>query len=94
MAIKQIHEFNITSYSNVPNASAANVLINVELKYSTEAQPDTVQVATRNANFITDVWNHMAADADGRTILRGVVQELTRMRALVAAGEATYEDFT
>lgn len=93
MAINQVHEFNITNYSNVANASAANTTIDVELKYSTAAQPGVVQTATRSANFITQVWNPMAADPAGREILKQHVMELARIRALVVAGAASYEDF-
>jgi hypothetical protein len=90
MAI-QIHEFNILGYSNIANSSATNASINVELKYS--ANNGAVQTATRSANFITQVWNQIASDPDGREILKRHVEELARIRALVFAGVATYEDF-
>lgn len=91
-AIASIDEFNILGYSNAASASATNVTISVELKVTHD--DGTKQTLTRtNVRFIQDVWNDMAADPNGREILRQHVQELTRIRALVFAGVSAYEDF-
>jgi hypothetical protein len=87
----QIHEFNILGYSNIANNSATNASINVELKYSVDG--GAVQTANRSANFITQVWNQIASDPDGREILKRHVEELARIRALVFIGAAEYGDF-
>lgn len=88
---RSVDEFNITNYSNIANASAANIQINIELKVTDDEGQQ--QTYTRNARFIQDIWNQMAADPDGREVLRSHVNELARVRALVFAGVNTYADF-
>lgn len=91
MAIKQVDEFNITNYTNIANASASNVQISVEMKIT--RTDNTRRTFTRDARFIQDIWNPMAADADGREVLRRIVNELAHIRAMVALGEATYAEY-
>lgn len=91
MAIRQVDEFNITNYANIANASAANVQISVEIKVTRD--DETKRTFSRDARFIQDVWNPMAADPAGREILRRVVNDLAHIRALVALGEASYSDY-
>lgn len=89
---RSIDEFNILSYANTANASASNVTISVEIKITND--DGTQQTISRpNVNFITGVWNHMAADASGREILKRYIQEMAQIRALVFAGVNTYADF-